>query len=190
MLIYSIYKATNKTNGKVYIGFDSNWPNRKQRHKHLYINHNNNKKFYNAIVKYGWDNFEWEIVYQSKEGEYCKNVMETFFIEQYNSFKCGYNMTLGGEGTFGFNKPKTLEHSQKISRALLGKTKTLDHIENFRMSRSRNYKMIDPIGNTILIHNMAKFCRENNLNQSHMNSVCRGEYGFNSHKGYRKFIDE
>jgi len=32
MNIYSIYKATNKITGKIYIGFDSNWPKRKKRH--------------------------------------------------------------------------------------------------------------------------------------------------------------
>jgi group I intron endonuclease len=100
MNIYTIYKAVNKINGKVYIGFDSLWPRRKWHHKAK--SQKNNQKFYCAIRKYGWDNFEWSIVYQSKENFHCLRVMEPFFIKEYNSFgELGYNMTLGGEGALG-----------------------------------------------------------------------------------------
>ena len=105
MNIYSIYKATNKINHKVYIGFDSNWPSRQKEHKRdckskLQI------VFYRAIQKYGWDNFEWEVIYQSLDAVHTLNVMENYFITLCNScitFKNsnGYNMTLGGEGTLG-----------------------------------------------------------------------------------------
>ena len=47
--IYSIYKATNTINGKVYIGFDSNWPNRQNEHK--YLLNTRNQKFYYALRK-------------------------------------------------------------------------------------------------------------------------------------------
>jgi len=30
MIIYTIYKCVNTINGKVYIGFDSQWPNRQK----------------------------------------------------------------------------------------------------------------------------------------------------------------
>jgi group I intron endonuclease len=121
--IYSIYKATNSINGKVYIGFDSSWPKRKNEHLWASSRSNNNT-FYNAIRKYGADNFIWEVIYQSINGEHTKNVMEKFFITEYNSyihFNCsnGYNMTLGGEGTLGH------VHSQqtkdKISKSNIGK---------------------------------------------------------------------
>jgi group I intron endonuclease len=108
MSIYSIYKATNKINGKSYIGFDSAWPNRMNNHKH---NASNKKHFkyalYNAIRKYGWDNFEWEVVYQSKDRDYILKEMETHFIKEYNTFgNNGYNMTMGGEGAFGYKHTK------------------------------------------------------------------------------------
>ena len=41
MSIYSIYKATNKITRKSYIGFDSNWPRRKNTHRHKYQKNNN-----------------------------------------------------------------------------------------------------------------------------------------------------
>ena len=119
MNIYSIYKATCIITNQCYIGFDSNWPNRKKSHKRE-SKKNSNIKFYNAIKKYGWDNFEWEVIYRSKDDVHCLNVMEEYFINEYNSTKNGLNTTPGGNrgpilsgkdnGMFG----KT--HSDKVKK--------------------------------------------------------------------------
>lgn len=142
--IYSIYKATNTINGKVYIGFDSNWPRRKSVHKSL--SKNPTQKFHKALKKYGWNNFNWEILYQSKNGEYCLSVMEPYFIDENNSFNDGYNMTLGGEGTFGkkswLGKKHTKESKRKISESNSGKIRTKEHSEN--ISKSKLGKKIKP----------------------------------------------
>ena len=98
-MIHTIYKSVNTKNGKVYIGFDSNWPNRMAVHKSA--SKKQNYKFYRAIRKYGWDSFEWSVIYQSQDKEHTLNVMETFFIKEYDSFHNGYNSTLGGDGCFG-----------------------------------------------------------------------------------------
>ena len=109
--IYTIYRATNIVNGKVYIGFDSNWPKRRDEHIWAALR-GDSSVFYNAIRKYNENNFIWDIIYQSHDAEHTKNVMEEFFIREYNScihFMCsnGYNMTIGGEGTLGYT------HSQE-----------------------------------------------------------------------------
>ena len=87
MNIYTIYKATNKLNGKVYIGFDSNWPQRMWYHKSKYIHED--YKFYRALKKYGLNSFEWSVLYQSKERDYTLNFMESYFINEYNSMSKG-----------------------------------------------------------------------------------------------------
>jgi hypothetical protein len=79
-----------------------------------------NKKFYNAIKKYGWDCFVWEVIYRSKDYDHCLNVMEPYFIKEYDSFQNGLNSTVGGDrgpiligkanGMFG----KT--HSEKVKK--------------------------------------------------------------------------
>jgi group I intron endonuclease len=132
MNIYSIYKATNILNNKCYIGFDSNWPHRKNCHKCYHKK--GDTKFYRAIKKYGWQNFEWEILYQSKDKIYTKNTMENYFIEEHNSFKNGYNSTLGGDGTFGIKRKK-----QKLPpnhTGWLGKK----HTEETKKLMSKNMK--------------------------------------------------
>lgn len=134
-MIYTIYKSVNKKTGKVYIGFDSNWPNRVNVHKSSCKKQN--YKFYRAIRKYGWDEFDWSPIYQSHDKEHTLKVMERFFIQEYDSFHNGYNSTLGGDGTFGLvlsqesrkrisegnkiPKPHTIEHNKKIGDAQRGK---------------------------------------------------------------------
>lgn len=191
MTIYSIYKSTNKVNGKVYIGFASNLAKRKYRHKHYALIKKTTNHFYTAIRKYGWDNFEWQIIYQSKDKNHCLNNMEKFFIEEYKTYvgfdDCnGYNMTLGGDGGLGNHKPKTKEHRERISQSHKGKKLSQEHILNAAQARSKEYVMVSPNGDVIHIKNMAEYCRKYGLNQSHMISVCLGRYGFSSHKGYTK----
>lgn len=96
----TIYKATNKITGKSYIGFDSAWPSRKERHQEN-ANYKREGKFYDSIRKHGWENFEWSVIYQSSDKEHTLNVMEPHFIKEYDTFNTGYNMTEGGEGCFG-----------------------------------------------------------------------------------------
>lgn len=102
MNIYSIYKATNLINGKIYIGFDSNWPQRMWEHKSPSNYKTGKHKFYRALRKYGINNFHWEVIYQSQDKQHCLTIMEPFFIKEFDSYKCGYNSTLGGEGMFGY----------------------------------------------------------------------------------------
>lgn len=146
MKVFTIYKATNKINSNSYIGFDSNWPARYYKHKSLTKSFKLTYYFYNALRCYGFDNFEWTVLYQSKDRDYCKNVMEEYFITEYDTFKNGYNCTTGGEGTFNhikspecierirqanigrepWNKgltlePLSVEHKQKLSESLKGR---------------------------------------------------------------------
>jgi len=136
MNIYTIYKATNKINNKVYIGFDSNWPHRKNSHKCYY--QNGDTKFYRAIKKYGWQTFEWTILYQSTDKIHTKNIMENHFIIENDSYKNGYNSTLGGDGTFGHH------HNNYIpSFGFLGKK----HTSETKKLMSKNMRVKKPNAN-------------------------------------------
>jgi group I intron endonuclease len=135
MNIYTIYKSTCKITGKSYVGFDSNWPNRQKVHKSA--SKKQDYKFYRAIRKYGWDNFEWSILYQSTDKQHTLKEMENHFIYEYDTFDNGYNSTLGGDGCFGLilspearkkisesnkiPKPQTKEQIQKRADAQRGK---------------------------------------------------------------------
>ena len=94
-----IYKYENKINHKVYIGQTTDLVNRKSSHRYKSTFEKN--KFYNAVRKYGWDNFDFDIIAQVEESSLDKiteilDSLEVQFIEQYDSFYNGYNSTTGG----------------------------------------------------------------------------------------------
>jgi len=128
MIIYTIYKIVNQLNGKVYIGFTNNINRRLSEHKLRHTHYKN--KFYNAVRKYGWDNFILEILYQSKDGLDCKNTMEPFFIKEYDTFVNGYNSTSGGEGVFGYT-----HNNKSINK--MKKPKSEKHKNNLKVSRNK-----------------------------------------------------
>ena len=102
-----IYKATNKVNGKSYIGFAVDFDKRKKEHKRKSIQ-KNKQYFHYAIFKYGYENFDWEIL---KENACFDD--EKYFILKYETYweqGKGYNLTIGGEGKLGF---KTTEETRK-----------------------------------------------------------------------------
>lgn len=96
MRTYYIYKVTDKTNGKIYIGKTSNFKERKWQHERCY--EKEDCKFHRAIQKHGKENFEWEIIDEALGLENAYE-LEKKYIKQYNSYgKNGYNMTKGGAG--------------------------------------------------------------------------------------------
>ena len=105
-----IYKITNSVNGKIYIGQDSNNSSKHTRwkyHKYNYINENLKTHLYNSMRKYGIENFEYSIIVDYSDElnrlsyfhREILNYEEIKYIEEYNSYNCGYNMTLGGNNS-------------------------------------------------------------------------------------------
>ena len=93
---YSVYKHTNKSNGKVYIGITINEPLVRWGKNGCGYN----KQFFGkAIRKYGWDNFEHEILFENLSHEEANN-REIELIQYYKSsdIKYGYNIASGGSG--------------------------------------------------------------------------------------------
>lgn len=88
-----IYKIQNLVNGKIYIGQSVHIQARFSQHKREAKN-GNTRPLYNAIRKYGIENFSFEIIEEcSKE---MLNEREIYWIKKYNSFHSGYNLTPGG----------------------------------------------------------------------------------------------
>ena len=91
-----VYKATNKINGKCYIGQTRHSLEHRKTIHLRYAKKGLDTHFYQAIRKYGEDNFEWEIICSTNDKQRL-NELETFYIIKFDSIKNGYNMVDGGD---------------------------------------------------------------------------------------------
>lgn len=191
-----IYKITNTINDKVYIGktqrtIQERW----QGHiKDSWNSKYQHRPLYRAFKKYGLNSFSIEIIEECENNQL--NDKEKFWIKQYDSFKNGYNATLGGDGGhYGelidrqqindlWKKGLSLKqicnqthHERHQISAIL--KKELNVPEKDIIERSRNKKltaMIDPKTDEIInifesATSAAKFLGKNNGNN--ITSVCR-----------------
>lgn len=102
---WTVYSHTNKVNGKKYIGITSKSPEERWGENGVNYRKEKHPCFYSAIQKYGWNNFEHEILYQSLTENEAKE-LERKLIKEYHTCvydkpKMGYNMTFGGDGILG-----------------------------------------------------------------------------------------
>lgn len=92
MLIYII---TNDVNSKVYIGQTTKTlENRIQNHKNSLVS-GVNTHLYNAMRKYGWDKFHFNVIAEVFDQESLDH-LEEYYIKKYDSIRNGYNMASGG----------------------------------------------------------------------------------------------
>ena len=113
-----IYKVKNKKNNKVYIGKTTkSLEDRKKAHYKNTIYGETN--FGRALKKYPKDTFEWSVLEEVKNK---KNLdkKEMYYINQFDTYNKGYNMTLGGEGGLTYNTES--ENYNRI-KSKLGKWK-------------------------------------------------------------------
>lgn len=136
-----IYLYTNIINNKVYVGQTFNENTRYSAHKNSpkHIGQKNvfRSYFHEAIAKYGFENFKYEVLYsfeyEDLHIDLVKKILddiEIFLIKKFNSNnpEYGYNLTEGGGGTVGFKMSE--EHKKKISETL--KSKNMHWNENQR----------------------------------------------------------
>lgn len=96
-----IYKATNRLNGKVYIGQTTKClEERKKQHIYLSQQKEGSKNyFHRALIRHGESSFTWEVI----DTAYSKEELdgkEQDWIVSYEAFgRGGYNLTHGGQKT-------------------------------------------------------------------------------------------
>lgn len=133
-----VYKATSPS-GKSYVGITtSTLSSRKKSHKSTALSSTTNSPFHAAIRKYGFSTFSWDVLFSANSVEELKKKEIELIAELKTQNPYGYNLSLGGEGTFGhpaWNKGKkssaaTVEklrnNSRKISIVAIN-TKTLSY---------------------------------------------------------------
>ncbi|MBN4054776.1 GIY-YIG nuclease family protein [Nitrospira defluvii] len=129
-----VYKICNKENGKLYIGQTiQSLKSRKKDHRGC-LDKLSHLALYRAFRKYGFENFEWEVIHQAKD-KADLDKMEKYYIQHYNTMspRYGYNLTYGGEGG-----KHPLEVREKISDSLKGRV--FSEITRKKLSKSLKRK--------------------------------------------------
>ena len=190
-----VYKITNKINNKNYIGYTSRKDVRERIREHFSpsVYNNNHKPLYLSIKKYGKENFEYEILFESNDEEDALE-KEKYFIREMGD----YNLHPGGnvppsqkdkkwnlteETKQKMRKPKsprTEEHISNLSRSLKGKEpwnkgKTGVQTSSWKGQRNgpktKKWKIVRTTGEEI-IENLVLWCEQNN----YVTSTVKGHY--------------
>lgn len=132
---YCVYMHTNKVNGKRYVGQTCQWPPEKRWRKDG-VGYRHNEYFYRSIQKYGWDNFEHEIIDARLTIEEA-NELEEHLIENFDTLNRskGYNLRHGGN-----NGEHSEETKTKLKRAWEHRDRVMPEHVRKAMSKSRTGK--------------------------------------------------
>jgi group I intron endonuclease len=109
----NIYKITNTITGKAYIGATSKPVNARWK-QHIHDSRKDRCKFrslYQAIRKYGKDNFEVQLIEITDDAE----TRERYWITFYDTFRNGYNDTLGGAGRSFVDEELVISTYKRVS---------------------------------------------------------------------------
>lgn len=214
MVNFIVYEHLNKVNGKRYIGITSRSLEERSGLNGKNYTKEHQEVFYNAIQKYGWNNFEHNIIKKNLSFEEATN-LEKELIKKYHTYiyddqKNGYNMTLGGEGHIIWDPEIIYElwlqgFQQKEIKNKLGcccatirnvlKSHNIDFAERQSRAREKAKKKVnqyDLEGNYIATYNSvaeaAKQFKKDSAS-THIARVCRGER--NATLGYKwRYVNE
>lgn len=164
-----IYKYTSPS-GKCYIGKTNNIERRVKDHYKRSQNLKYKTKFYDAIRKHGYENFQLEILTNNISSNEELNNLEIYFIKLFNSKINGYNLTDGGDGLSKnqillFNKieekyfigtkdmiNENITHSTKLKvTAIDNRTGEIIHVTKKEFDNNINY--VGVCKNTITVKN-------------------------------------
>ena len=171
METYKIYKITNKINGHFYIGYTKLTIYKRFK---LHSKATTNKMpIVSSIKKYGIDNFIIELLHEfdnKLDAINCEIRLSEEVKKVLSELKLGHTpWNKGKTGIYSdetlvkFKKPKTEEHKNKLKK---------------------QYTIVSPSGEKILILGLTEFCKNNNLNKGAMSEVWKGKR--NVYKGWTK----
>lgn len=157
-----IYCFTNIINNKKYIGSTIKKPNIRYN-QHIYNafhenTHQYNYPLYQAIRKYGLDNFEFEVLLSKDCDEATIRKIEAEYIKKYNTLSPnGYNQTLDTDHPI--NNVEAYEKMKQTKR-----------------NQAKCVAEVDKENNILKIWNSIIECAEDlEISEKHIASCCRGE---------------
>lgn len=150
LYVLYIYKITNILNNKSYVGKTEklNPHDRWKEHLSECTKPRVSKRpLYSALIKYGQENFTFEVI----EETYQPIEREVYYINFYNTYKEGYNATLGGDGaSYIFNQKEIIDYFNKYQPSLKSLAAHFNHdVKTIRkILRQFDVKYTDKVYNT------------------------------------------
>lgn len=194
-----VYGIKNKLTDKVvYIGITNNFKKRVSAHKSRAKKGYRNLKLYNGMKKHGIENFDFFIIEDNIEYNQILYDKEVYYIKKYNTFKEGYNMTIGGEIGTGdriileniTTKEYLIKNNHK-SAAVLGSELKVSHETIYRLYRYYGIKKETYYYNKIInkptkeyliktnsTKTLEEIAKEFNISKTYLRKLYK-EYGIN-----------
>ena len=116
ILYGQIYKLTNKLNGKPYVGQSTEEDINDRWKKYRLLQCQGQPKLFNALKKYGWDNFLAEVIDTTATSQPQLDDLEDMYILKFDCINNGYNCRRGGS-----HGKLSEETKRKISKANMGR---------------------------------------------------------------------
>ena len=190
--MYTVYKHTTPS-GKVYIGITSRKAEERWNNGYNYIQ---NKHFYSAIKKYGWDKIKHDILFEnlSKDEAYKKEIELIAFYKS-NQRDFGYNKSIGGESSVkGAHWSLSKESVEKRAKQLRGRKFTEEHKK--KLSESHKGQVCHMKGKTMPLETRKKISESlkkwnsENISPSKGRKYKKSEYAIlrTSQGHYKKII--
>lgn len=167
---YCVYMHRNKINNKVYIGQTCNIKVRWHP-----ISYKGSSYFYNAIEKYGWDNFEHIILIDNLSLEEADQ-KEKYFIKIYESTNRnkGYNLKTGGNN--GYQLSKETKQKIRLSNQLYAKNNLDKLLIRLEKMHEKARKKVICLNNNKIFNSQLEAANYAGLkNSTPISRCCKGE---------------
>ena len=110
-MTYAIYIITNTVDAKQYVGITNDIERRWRRHRGA----NEDQFLHRAIRKHGLDAFVFTHFADAFSADAAKAIERLLIAEHNTLAPHGYNLTIGGDGTFGFKHSEESKEKSRIS---------------------------------------------------------------------------
>ena len=170
-----IYGWYNTKSGKWYVGQTVNPEGRFNCHIRLSLN-NDNTHFHRALRKYGLENFVYCILEDNVLKENL-NLKEIEWIEYYDSFYNGYNLTTGGDTNYIVSE----EYRRKLSESRKGKS---SWNKGIRMNEESKKKLSESLKGRVISTETRKRMSESAKGGSKIKPVSKYDLNGNFIKTY------
>lgn len=150
--ITGIYKITNLKNNKVYIGSAVNISNRFKTHKRLLKNKKHfNNHLQSSYIKYGVDNFKYEIIENTTLEEMLDRKMYWISSLSANNSKYGYNKRIVVNSNLGIKLSD--ETKIRLRESHLGHKRSDETNQKIKESQYKKICQFSKNGDFIVTHN-------------------------------------